>query len=117
MLLDEIIQKYGMHELDIDCCKAENGLTAVYAYCHRHNVDGEFMVNHYLKITGNFTVLKTDFAGTDDVYIHMAWIEKMPNGTYEINGVGGCMQFSVNGDLLVKELSEQEYDAVIHAED
>lgn len=109
MTLDDIIKKYGTHELDIDFCKRDNNVTFIYAYCHQHNIGDEFMVNHYLKISGDIMGIEFDVDDKDDISIHIANIEKTADGAYEVYGVGGSIRFSVNGDLLVTELSECEY--------
>ena len=79
------------------------------AYCHQHHVNKQFMVNHYLKIVGKFNVLKADVDDESDVYIHIACIEKSPDGTYEMSGVGGYVQFSAD-ELFVEELTEDDYN-------
>ena len=109
MTLDSIIEKYGMHELDIDFCKRYGDKVIIFAYCHRHNVKGVFMVNHYLKIQGNIIPIKIDVEDVNDISIHLAFIEKNIDGIYEISGCGGSIQFSVEGDLLVEELTEEDY--------
>ncbi len=110
MTLENIIEKYGTHELDVSCCISNGTTSTVYAYCHQHNIDDSFMVNHYLKITGAFVALRTDVDDESDIYIHIACIEKSPDGTYEISGVGGYVQFITKGELIVTELSEEEYN-------
>lgn len=44
------------------------------------------------------------------MYIYIANIEKIEENLYEINGVGGCVQLSANDDLIVEEISEEEYN-------
>ena len=112
MTLDAIIEKYGMHDLDIDKCqKTENG-AVVYAYCHKHYVDGEFMVNYYLKIEGSFKIIEINADDEKDIDISVAWIEKLEDGTYEIGGAGDWVHFEVMGDLTVTELCEEEYERI-----
>ena len=113
MTLDDIIKKYGTHELDIDFCKRDNNTTFVYAYCHQHNIGSEFMVNHYLKIGGDIIGLEFDVDNKDDINLHIANIEKAEDGNYEIYGVGGRVRFCVNSNLSVTELSEHEYQKQI----
>ncbi len=108
MTLDHIIQTYGTHELDVSFCINNSTLCTISAYCHQHDIDGQFIVNHYLKITGKFTVLAIDVDDETDIYIHTAFIEKASDGTYEIHGVGGYVHFSVDSDLLV-ERSEKAF--------
>lgn len=110
MKIDNIIKKYGTHDLDVSFCINNGAISTVFAYCHQHNVDDRFMVNHYLKITGSIVALKVDVDDESDVYIHIACIEKSLDGTYEISGVGGYVQFSVEGELLVEELTEDDYN-------
>ena len=109
MTLDAIIKKYGAHDLDVSFCINDDELTTVLVYCHQHNVNGQFMTNHYLKITGKFSILRADVDELD-VYIHIACIEKSQDGTYEMSGVGGYVQFLTDGDLLVEELTESDYN-------
>jgi hypothetical protein len=66
-------------------------------------------VNHYLKISGNIIGLEFDVDDKDDITLHIANIEKLANGKYEICGVGGSVHFCVNGDFSVTELSECEF--------
>ena len=110
MMLDELIAKYGTHELDVDLCKTEGETTTVYAYCHQHDVDGQFMVNHYLKIVGKIIPILMDVEDKTDIWLHIASIEKLEDEMYEISGVGGNIRFYVVGGLAVEEISEQEYD-------
>lgn len=112
MKLDEIISKYGMHALDIDLCKKNEDGCVVYAYCHEHNANGEFMVNHWLEIKGVFRIIDMDECDENDIFLHIAWIDKCEDGTYEIAGVGGLIHFAVEGDLTVRELGENEYDEI-----
>lgn len=109
MTLEKMIHKYGMHELDIDVCKKETE-TTVYAYCHEHETQGQFMVNHFLEVKGAFTVIKMDLEDEKAPSIHIAYIEKNKNGLFEICGVGGWIEFRVEGDLTVRELTEEEYE-------
>ena len=109
MTLDAIIDKYGTHELDIDLVKQNNSHTIVYAYCHQHNINGQFMVNHYLEIVGKFLILKKQLENKNDICFHSAVIEKNEDGNYEIGGYGGWLVFSVDSDLQVNELSEETY--------
>ena len=83
-----------------------------YSLCvlPQHNIDDSFMVNYYLKITGAFVALRTDVDDESDIYIHIACIEKSSDGTYEISGVGGYVQFTTEGELTVTELSKEEYN-------
>ena len=112
MTLDAIIEKYGMHDLEIGKCKkTENGVT-VYAYCHKHNVDGEFMVNYNLKIEGDFRIIELNADDENDIYIDIARIEKLGDGTYEVGGAGDWLHFEVLGDLTVTEISDEEYETV-----
>ncbi len=113
MTLDEIIIKYGTHELDIDFCKRKEETTTVFAYCHKHDVDGQFMKNYFLRISGKITALKIIADDETDISIHLAFIDKLSDGTYEINGVGDFVHFSVEGNLLVEELSEDVYENLI----
>ncbi len=114
MTLDEIIAKYGTHELDIDCIRHEGNKSIIYAYCHEHDVDGEFMVNHNLEISGLFRVLEKQLED-DDMLFHIAIIFKNDDESYEIM----CgynedrVRFCVESDLDVKELSEEEYEREI----
>lgn len=105
-----------MHELDVTFAINEGKISTVYAYCHQHDIDGEFMVNHYLKITGNGLVLKAHVDDESDVFVHCAYIEKLSDSTYEIYGVGDCLQFKINGELHVTELPEDEFDAIWYGE-
>lgn len=113
MTLDEILMKYGNHELDIDFCKRNDKATTVFAYCHRHDVEGQFMKNYFLMISGKITALKIVADDETDISIHIAFIDKLPDGTYEINGMGDFVHFSVEGDLSVEELSEDVYESII----
>ena len=113
MTLDEIIKKYGTHELDIDFCERNDETTTIFAYCHQHDVEGQFMVNHFLRISGKITIWKMIADDETDVSIHIASIDKLSDGTYEISGVGDFVHFSVEGDLGVKELSEDVYEDII----
>lgn len=114
MTIDNIIAKYGTHDLDISFC-IKNGMTStILTYCHQHDVDGQFMVNHYLKINGTFEILEADVDDESDVYIHIAAIEKSANNTYEISGVGGYVKLSVEGELIVEEMSEKEYNELLN---
>lgn len=110
MTLDALIEKYGMHELDVDFCKKIDNEVLIYTYCHEHDVGGKFMLNHFLEIRGNLTAIEKEPDDEDDIFIHIAWIEKCDDGTYEIIGVGGRIHFSVEGELLVKELTQGAYD-------
>lgn len=112
MTLDEIIIKYGTHELDIDLCKRNDEITTVFAYCHQHDVGGQFMKNYFLRISGKITPLKIEADDKTDISIHLASIEKLSDGTYEISGVGDFVHFSVDGDLGVEELSEGVYKSI-----
>ncbi|MBR2970213.1 MAG: hypothetical protein IKC48_00205 [Clostridia bacterium] len=121
MNLDDIINKYGMHALDIDLCQKKGDKTVVFAYCHQHDVDGQFMVNHNLMIEGKIIATKIEVDGDDykdisDIYIHIAYIDKLKDGLYDISGVGGWIQFYVDGDLTVSELDEETYDKYVHPE-
>ena len=111
MTIDNIIKKYGTHDLDINFLINDGTVSTIFAYCHQHNVDRKFMVNHYLKITGKFIILKADVDDESDVFIHIAHVEKSEDGKYEISGVGGFVQFFTEGDLLVEELSEDDYNS------
>ena len=115
MTLDDIIQKYGTHDLDIDGCTKDGEVTTVYAYCHQHNVDGQFMINRYLKIAAKIVILKADLDDATNVNIHAAFLEKASDGAYEIGGVGGWIRFVVNGEVSVKELTEENYNKEIVA--
>lgn len=44
-----------------------------------------------------------------DVYIHIAYIEKDRDGSYEITGVGGYIHFCIEDELTVNEITEDEY--------
>ena len=109
MTLDEIIAKYGTHELDIDLVKKNDKQTIIYAYCHQHNINGQFMVNHYLEILGKFNMLEKQLENENDICFHIAIIEKNEDGNYEISGCGGWLVFNVEGDLQVSELDEKTY--------
>ena len=109
MTLDEIIAKYGTHALDIDLAKKHNDNTIVYAYCHQHDANGEFMINHFLKIEGKFDVVEMDVDNMDDICIPFAFIEKQPDASYEICGGGASIHFTANEPLSVVELEENEY--------
>jgi hypothetical protein len=113
MTLDEIITKYGTHELDIDFCERKDETTIVFAYCHQHDVEGQFMKNYFLMISGKITALKMVAEDETDISIHIASIDKLSDETYEINGVGDFVHFSVEGDLVVEELSEEVYESMI----
>ncbi len=115
MTLDAIIEKYGTHELDVYFVK-NDAPTVVFAYCHQHDLNGQFMVNHYLKIQGKFSALEMDTGNEADVYIHIAYIEKDCDGSYEISGVGGNIRFCVEDELLVEEISEDEYSSELEIE-
>jgi hypothetical protein len=110
MTIDSIINKYGAHDLDVNFCIKNNAMSAIFAYCHQHNINGQFMVNHYLKIIGKFTVLKFDVDDVTDVYIHIASVNKIANNVYAINGVGGYVEFSVDSELIVEALSQDCYN-------
>lgn len=73
MRLDEIINKYGMHALDIDLCQKNEDGCVVYAYCHEHNVNGEFMVNHCLEIKGIFRIIDIDECDENDIFLHLTY--------------------------------------------
>ena len=109
MTLDELIAKYGTHELDVDLCKTDGRITMVYAYCHQHDVDGQFMVNYYLKVVGRIIPILMEVEDANDIWIHLASVKKLGTGMYEISVVGGNIQFDVVGELVAEELSEQEY--------
>ena len=108
MTLDSIIEKYGIHELDIDLCKRQGEITTIFAYCHEHGKE-RFMLNHYLKIEGNIIPLDLCVEEENDIYLHVAFIEKLENNIYEIQGLGGRIRFSIEGDLSVEELTEDKY--------
>ena len=110
MTIDNAIKKYGTHDLDISFCVKNDIVSTVFAYCHQHNINGQFMVNHYLKITGKFAILKADVDDESDVYIHIANIDKSTDNKYEISGVGGYVKFSVEDELIVEELTETDYN-------
>lgn len=110
MTIENIFNTYGTHELDINFCADNGKVSTIFAYCHKHNIDGQFMINHYLKIIGKMSIVKADIDDESDVYIHIANIEKIEDNLYEINGVGGCVQLSANDDLIVEEISEEEYN-------
>lgn len=95
--------------MDIDLCKKNGEYTGVYAYCHQHNVDGQFMVNYFLNVQGNFRIIDKKSDDSDNIEIHCAHIEKLEDGTYEICGVGAWIHFEVIGELNVCELTETEY--------
>lgn len=113
MTLDEIIAKYGTHELDIDFVKHQDEKTVIYAYCHQHNVNKQFMVNHYLEIIGSFEVIEKQIEEDNDIYIHVASIDKKEDGSYMIGGVGDWLHFNVVSDLIVNELTENAYQEKI----
>ena len=108
MVLDEIIEKYGMHELDFDFCCEADGETVVYAYCHKHDEKDNKMINYFLKIKGCFEVIEKECDG--EFSIHLATIEKRDNGVYLISGAGDSALFCVKGDLTVTEFSKEEYE-------
>ena len=110
MTIDNIINKYGTHDLDINFCITDGTISTIFAYCHKHNVDGQFMVNHYLKVTGKLSVLKADVDDESDVYIHIACVEKISDSIYEISGVGGYVKFSTDEELLAEEVTEEDYN-------
>ena len=56
----------------------------ILTYCNQHNADGQFMVNHYLKLIGKFTILESGGDDESDVYIHIANVEKTAEGEYGI---------------------------------
>lgn len=109
MTLDSIIEKYGMHELDIDLCKKVEDQTIIYVYCHKHEECPQSMTNYYLKLSGRFDVIESDIDDIEDSGIHMAFITKRVEGTYEISGVGGWIHFAVIGQLNICELTDEEY--------
>ena len=113
MNLDQIIDKFGIHALDIDGCKRNGSETTIYAYCHEHGTSGEFMKNHYLEVRGAFVATVIEVDDAEEISLHVACIEKIEEGLYEISGVGGWLQFKVNGELCVIELSEKEYQRKI----
>lgn len=116
MTLDEIIAKYGTHALDIDLAKKHNDNTIVYAYCHQHDVNGEFMINHFLKIEGKFDVVEMDVDNMDDICIPFAHVEKLMDGSYDICGGGAYVRFAANESLNVIELDESEYKTQLEIE-
>lgn len=112
MTLDEIIDKYGTHELDIDLVKREEEKTIIYAYCHQHDIDGQFMVNHYLEIIGTFNPVEMNVEDENDIFIHIGLITKIDDNLYEIVSAvfGDLIRFRVDSDLTVNELTEDMYD-------
>ena len=113
MTLDDIVAKYGTHELDIDLCKKNIDTTIVYAYCHKHDVDGQFMKSYFLRISGKITVLKLVADDETNINIHIASINKLHDGSYEISGVGDFVHFSADGELKVEELSKDVYESIV----
>ena len=110
MTIDSFINKYGTHDLDVSFSIKNNTVSTILAYCHQHDLNGQFMVNYYLKINGKFTVLKVDVDDITDVYIHVANIEKITDNIYDINGVGGYVKLSIDEELIVEELSQDCYN-------
>ena len=113
MTIDSIIKKYGTHELDVSCCIDNGEVSEILAYCHQHDVHNQFIVNHYLKITGKFTVLNAEVDDGSDVYIHMAYVEKASEDIYELSGVGSYPKFFAEGEFYVEGLTEAEYDNLL----
>ena len=109
MTLDEIINKYGTHELDIDLVKQLDDKTFIYAYCHQHEIGEQFMINHYLEIVGSFSILNKDF--NDDITFHIAVITKLNDSSYTLTSAvsGDTISFLVKSDLQVNELTEKLY--------
>lgn len=114
MTIDTIIKKYGMHDLDVSVLNA-SGEATIYAYCQKLHEDGTLAANHYLEVKGRFVAKKIDVDDSNDIYIHVATIEKTASETYEIFGVGGSIEFKVCGDLSVKELTESDFNALSHS--
>lgn len=115
MTLDEMIEKYGMHDLDIDYVQQINNETIIYAYCHQHNVNNQFMINHFLEIKGGISILEKTVEDENDIYFHLAVITKRNDGTYEIYGAltSDWLHFRIDGELKVNELTEKEYNKSI----
>lgn len=112
MTLDDIIEKYGTHELDINVIKKDAETVCVYAYCQEHDGALTYFTNHYLKVIGKFIAIEKDLDDEDDIDIHVATIEKGEKGVYEIGGAGGYVKFTVEGDLVVEEITEEEYQKI-----
>lgn len=98
------------HDSDIDLVVSdENGVTVCVSFTEMSD-DGKPVCRHGLIVKGKFTLLSDEYIkDKEDSLTHCTHIEKQPDGTYSMSAVGNCFDFSVDSDLDVTVLSNEEY--------